>query len=117
MNRIETLTDIPSRCAIFLPEEPRLRRPARTCDRLIGEAWPNRVSPFGSGNHRFRAVRSARCRRKIRSHLQLDVYEVGMPVHRKIGTTLSAEVIEAARNTDGELLAAEWGDVPAPVRH
>jgi hypothetical protein len=40
-----------------------------------------------------------------------------MPVHRKIGTTFSAEVIEAARNTDGELLAAEWGDVPAPIRH
>jgi len=41
---------------------------------------------------------------KFGLNLQLDIYEVGMPVHRKIGTTLPAEVIEAARNADGVLL-------------
>ncbi|SAL74061.1 tartrate dehydrogenase [Caballeronia udeis] len=41
---------------------------------------------------------------KFGLNLKLDVYEVGMSVHRKIGTTLPPEVVEAARNADGVLL-------------
>lgn len=36
--------------------------------------------------------------------LKLDIHEVGMAVHRKVGTTLPSQVIEAARQADGVLL-------------
>jgi isocitrate/isopropylmalate dehydrogenase len=64
---------------------------------------------------------------KFALNLKLDIYEVGMSVHRKIGTTLPPEVVEAARSADGVLLgpggmtaypsAAEGGvNIPGTIR-
>ena len=59
--------------------------------------------------------------------LSFEVHEVGMAVHRQLGTTLPAEVIDAARRADGVLLgpggmtlyppASEGGiNVPGTIR-
>ena len=50
----------------------------------------------------LRVLRAADARHAL--GLTFDVHEVGMPAHRRVGTTLPAEALEAARAADGILL-------------
>ncbi|MBN3754774.1 isocitrate/isopropylmalate dehydrogenase family protein [Paraburkholderia sp. Tr-20389] len=53
--------------------------------------------------------------RRFGLNLQLEVYEVGMALHRRLGTTLPPEIVEAARAADGVLLGPGGMTLYPPV--